>query len=488
MEVKLESAGWQHAVQYSLPTIEATSTDAVAFLSRVHRGEDLYGTQTAVVLAYINPLVPKSEAYHALGTFPIAECLQPKEKFDLWENLHGYVNDVYWCINSTYLSKVHRGRHSDITGRPETRRTMKALRWLNAAYVDLDCYKIGRQPEAVYDDALSIMRDNHLPLPTLSVWSGRGVWLIWELANPVQAWPEKQEVLKRINQNLRQRFQHLGADPETVDTTRLCRIPGSVNSKSNSTVRWQTVPGSQPLALHELHDALGCPRVKTALTPRDDNRPANESRRARGYQRWQIKVNDVLRYVDYIRAVPEGFRYNTLMYLAALAKRAGHSAAEVNSMCFAIGRSRCNPPLPDDRIGRAVEGGLRLRHKLRDAAIIERLSIPERVGQGLGLSLFRRKYQRPAVSRDSKIAARRQKILGIIDQHGRLIPSREMVKLLSPCGFVVTHACVCKDYAALELRKASVNISACVERGFKQLQAKKFTSIPETDEREKRHA
>jgi hypothetical protein len=78
--------------------------------------------------------------------------------------------------------------------------------------------------------------------------SGPGAWLFWLLVDdddPTKAPTGRQgnrTLLQRINRqlldNLSNAFRHLELDPAGVDLAKLIRIPGSVNSKSNTYVNF----------------------------------------------------------------------------------------------------------------------------------------------------------------------------------------------------------------------------------------------------------
>lgn len=104
---------------------------------------------------------------------------------------------------------------------------------LNAVYVDIDCYNLGLSKDYV----LMRLQDDHIdktiPPPTFVVDSGQGLYLIWKLRNEdcraLSRWRAVQEYLVHT-------LIELGADKNCVDASRVLRVPGTINSKSNSHV------------------------------------------------------------------------------------------------------------------------------------------------------------------------------------------------------------------------------------------------------------
>lgn len=134
----------------------------------------------------------------------------------------------------------------EIAGRRDTyisqhrftaRRQMAHLWQLGALYVDIDFHKVpelrDRHPMGVLDDALIALERARKPSPTLAIFSGRGLYLIW-LHTPVPRmvtprWNAAQKELWRV-------LRPFGADKGALDAARVLRLSGTVNSKSGARV------------------------------------------------------------------------------------------------------------------------------------------------------------------------------------------------------------------------------------------------------------
>ena len=114
-------------------------------------------------------------------------------------------------------------------------RTIESIRKLNALYIDLDYYKIEKYKDYTGEEMLEVLNENYfrkdiLPKPTLVTFTGRGLGIYWAIENlPYMALPLWNTVQKYILGKLKP----IGADPVSIDASRLLRLSGTVNLKSN---------------------------------------------------------------------------------------------------------------------------------------------------------------------------------------------------------------------------------------------------------------
>jgi hypothetical protein len=118
------------------------------------------------------------------------------------------------------------------------------LRYINAAYVDIDYHKVGLDAGIVIGRVINLQDSGILPHASMIVKSGRGLWLLWlvhDLNAPEQspgAFAEKLGLYGRIQQAIIERLLPLGADLAARDACRHIRLPGSLHSESEKTVEW----------------------------------------------------------------------------------------------------------------------------------------------------------------------------------------------------------------------------------------------------------
>lgn len=114
-----------------------------------------------------------------------------------------------------------------------------------AAYSDLDYYNMpdwrDRDPETVMHAALNTLKWEKIPLPSLVLFSGHGLLLLWlHSPLPPKALPRWRALQKRIFSVL----TPFGADAKARDVTRVFRVVGSVHRETGETVRllWSFLP------------------------------------------------------------------------------------------------------------------------------------------------------------------------------------------------------------------------------------------------------
>jgi len=118
------------------------------------------------------------------------------------------------------------------------RRVVNLLR-LGLLFADLDTYRVpalvGRTPEALAASVLYFCGEEGLPLPSVLIYSGRGIQAKWLLDGTIP-----RQALPRWNacqRYLVDRLAHVGADPMAKDASRVLRTVETVNSKSGEVCR-----------------------------------------------------------------------------------------------------------------------------------------------------------------------------------------------------------------------------------------------------------
>lgn len=115
-----------------------------------------------------------------------------------------------------------------------TFRRLEYLKELKAQFIDLDIYKTGFTKEQIIMHLEADYFNKSIPRPNLIIDSGRGLYLIWLLNSvPSKALP----LWKAVEEYLYSVLKTFGADRQALDPTRVLRVPGSINSKSNTTVK-----------------------------------------------------------------------------------------------------------------------------------------------------------------------------------------------------------------------------------------------------------
>lgn len=145
--------------------------------------------------------------------------------FKQWHYKFNQLLDIDFSKENTYLS---------LNTFYKTYRRIENLKELNCIHMDLDTYK------TKFSKTQILMNLDHnyfgkiIPIPNLIIDSGRGLYLIW-LIEPV---PYKALPLwKAVEEYIYSQLKEFGADRMALDPTRVLRVPGSINSKSNTMVK-----------------------------------------------------------------------------------------------------------------------------------------------------------------------------------------------------------------------------------------------------------
>jgi len=122
-------------------------------------------------------------------------------------------------------------------------RRSEGVRWLTCCFTDIDFHTLGITHGNAFGQVVDMVDADEIPPPSIYVNSGRGLWLMWLLigddhGNPVRAWPENLRAWSEIEREVITRLSRIGADSNASDVSRITRVPGSINSKSQTRVKY----------------------------------------------------------------------------------------------------------------------------------------------------------------------------------------------------------------------------------------------------------
>ena len=113
------------------------------------------------------------------------------------------------------------------------KRAIDTIRELRSIYVDVDTYTKGLNPQWVLGKLEYEYFGQSLPVPNLTLMSGRGLVLVWNIEPvPYKALP----LWKAVENHFIDVLKDLGADTKASDPTRIFRLAGTINSKNGATV------------------------------------------------------------------------------------------------------------------------------------------------------------------------------------------------------------------------------------------------------------
>ena len=466
------------------------------------------------------PLLPElcralmQNAYFALNT----SFGKPKPRFETrtresWQpipDVHGSVHPRFWqkdsfkklppaaqerikaqvprqLVTQTATELVYN--HAD-TGLPLVEHNNDTLRWLNCAYADIDCYKLGLTVGEAFGAIVDMQNAGALPPATLVAQSGRGLWLLWLLVDvknptegeqtiygqthapgtPQRASSRAVRLYARVQRALVDKLEHLGADMGAVDGPRYAPMPGTQKTTGNARVLYwaQHLGDGLPVyTLHSLCDALGLETTRhehaviAAAFPDSNKNPQNVTKGKRGHrQRWLYVVADL----ETLFELRDGYgaaasRHVAALFHAAALHRAGMAPADAESRVtryWKRSRTKGQDVLSDTELP-AVFRQARKRQttftRMRRETYLTSLHVTPEERSYLDATTQRPQPQ-TAPTTVTERDTRRAAIVGAIHQtFGGHVPScRDMADHLTsqgvPCG---NHTTVWRDYRAMGL-------------------------------------
>lgn len=156
------------------------------------------------------------------GTMKRLEAISPIEI-----NSEEYKNkkDIYYTPN-TFNSPIKRER--------------EYLWQLHRFYIDID-HKAGTEPIDLFEVVGAVeqlVEEKKIPQPTEYINSGRGIHIYWDINNChimlLDLWEKIENHLFNTIKELERSIKNISVDTRVKDPTRLLRLPGTINSKSNS--------------------------------------------------------------------------------------------------------------------------------------------------------------------------------------------------------------------------------------------------------------
>ena len=384
-----EKAPWLDTIPALLPRTQArvakTGPDHT-FIHRLHRGP-----------GFITYAVKRDGELHRIGAMPVGQPWLPG--LDEMLTVDGYVSvntsfrpgiritgehwgrprplDPEYYPGATIRDMVPtRQRIEKSTGLHFAHHDAKSLRWLNACYVDLDCYRLGRDVESTIAEILRRQERGVIPPATMFGRSGRGLWLFWYLIDelnpangttmirsmlhgsdtPQRDCARARRAYARVQGALLTRLRDLGADAR--DPASFTRVPGSINTVAgDAVVHWWAQGTGGTLfyfTLQQLRDALNLedPVTDHPLMA-DAHRDPDDRFSAYGRRGWIARWRNLSRDIENLIAMrgggfAQGCRNRGAYYFAFALQRLGVSTANVE-MKVSTYAARCRPPLTSIR-------------------------------------------------------------------------------------------------------------------------------------------
>ncbi|MEG0022384.1 MAG: DNA-binding response regulator [Bacilli bacterium] len=321
----------------------------------------------------------------------------------------------------------------------KTYRRIENLKELNCIHMDLDTYKT----KFTKTQILMNLDDNYfgkkMPIPNLIIDSGRGLYLIWLIEPvPYMALP----LWKAIEEHMYKELKEFGADRMALDPTRVLRVPGSINSKSNTMVKILET-NEYVHKLREIQEEY-LPEIPKkekgkATAPKKKGRPKKVVYIFNERSLYLARITDIVRLCELRSYDIEGeremilflYRYY-LNYFFEDEQKALNDTLELNMMFI--------KPLPINEATKATESAEKVYkeknkdYKYKNETLIELLQITEEEQKHMITIISKYEYKIRHREREKNRYANKLKVEGKMTKKEELNLLREKIKVLREQG------------------------------------------------------
>lgn len=388
------------------------------------------------------------------------------------------------------------GMTADATGLPHYHHTGETLRWLNACWVDLDCYRLGLDVGQALGAIVSLQDAGAIPPATMFARSGRGLWCFWLLVDarnpesgsalvegvwhrpetPQRATRAMQRTFGIVQSRLAAQLQHLGADLQAKDAARFGPIPGTRKTYPDAQAQPPRVDyWLQALAngrcpaytLPDLAQALDAAPIARSGLPRGiwvsdpsravsgataEKNPELQARGRRGWlARWQGDLDD-LRMLLEMRGggLRQGQRMIGAWLLILISRNAGVAESEIRSAVETYAAC-CRPPFPRSEWEQALKA--KRKRKQFAAGMLSRRRWHELINVTAAESSYlQHPSPPPVVDQAQRVTPDdRRKLVRQMMARNPGLSARAIAGQLAQLGYPGNHCTVAADLRALGL-------------------------------------
>jgi hypothetical protein len=369
---------------------------------------------------------------------------------EVWQNLPAVRVSDLQSMFPEFVQQLMRDSYFGINSR--WRQNDSRLTRLNACWVDIDLH--GPRQVAtvgqVVGRAMDMVQDGELPRPSLTVYSGRGVWFLWLLVAddgyPPKAFPEKVLAVEKINRELNGR---LGGDGVCINAKRMLRVPGSTNNKAD--------PGEEIVRfLFEVDEngrceEYGIDQLLGYLGLQPSKSKKGQNARLTGWAAlWTYRFHDfqVLRQMR--GGFQEGCRNNAAHYYAVILQHLSFDDDVIREKVSELAEE-CRPPLQRAQVVATIREIKQTPfRKYHDSKIIKLLNITQEEAKRLSLwdettTIAEVDEMDAKLTPNRRVEYRKQLLAKIIDENGgRMLSCRKLARILAERGIQVSHVQVNK--------------------------------------------
>lgn len=279
------------------------------------------------------------------------------------EILPWILKDSYFSVNASYRSAPWINR---VTGLPSPWRKEIRLRYLNACYCDIDCYKAGLDWSNAVQIILQAQDKNIIPPSSIIARSGRGIYLLWLLTSErlgaqQRAFPQEIVLYKQINKFIIRRLAEYESklNPDHIhDAARILRVPGSIHTKANQQVNYLIqVTGGGRMPVYTLKDLAKTFNIPMIPLPTESNitwkrqiknRGSVPAKRQGKIATGNYRMSDLLTIAQHREGFKKGKRWKSISYFCYFAKASGYTLKDIEKQAYEIAK-KCKPAYPSEK-------------------------------------------------------------------------------------------------------------------------------------------
>lgn len=305
-------------------------------------------------------------------------------------------------------------------------RRLECIKELNSLFIDLDYYKIGKTKDQIIMDLEDNYFNKKIPIPNFIMDSGRGLYLIWSIKKlPSMALP----LWKAVQDYFWNQLKELGADRQALDATRILRVPGSINSKTNTVVSIID-EYKYEYELREIQEEY-LPELKPK--EKKKGRPNKVCFIYRERSLYYGRIQDIIKLCELREYHLKGHREVLLFlyryYLCSFTedtKKALDDVIELNRMF--------KNPLRENEVIRATQSAERCyldndkQYKYKNDTLIELLEITEEEQKHMKILISKEEYRRRDRVYQKKKYQEQLKAQGKINKKSEISQRREKIK------------------------------------------------------------
>lgn len=322
-----------------------------------------------------------------------------------------------------------------------TFRRLEYLKELKAQFIDLDIYKTKFSKEQIIMHLEADYFNKKIPRPNLIIDSGRGLYLIWLLNSvPSKALP----LWKAVEEYLYSVLKPFGADRQALDPTRVLRVPGSINSKSNTTVK----------VIEQYDYIYDLREIQNEYLPELEERKAKKKGRPsktvfihRERSLYYARIQDIIKLCELREYDLKGHRELILFlyryYLCYFLEDTQKSLEDVLEL-----NREFVYPLSETEVIRATRSAEKVYlskdkdYKYKNETLIELLLITELEETHMSTIISKKEYKRRENIRVKKAYQEKLKSEGKVSEKEKLSQRREKIKALLEQGFKQKDICL----------------------------------------------